>query len=119
MTTTDITRLHQRIDKLVEKTGELSRVVAKSLAACESCRPFVLGGNGRSSLADRVNEVQQEINNVRQGLNEKIAIVSSEIAVLKMAREIGGRLFWAGIGIAGTLSGAIVSVLLKWWLGAG
>ena len=61
MTTPDIARLHQRIDELVEKIGELSSAVAKSLATCDSCRPFVLGGNGNPPLADRIGQVQQEI----------------------------------------------------------
>lgn len=119
MTTTDIGRLHQRIDELVERIGELSRVVAKSLAACESCRPFVLGGNGQPSVSDRVNEVQQDVNEVRQDLSEKIAGVANDVTILKTAREIGGRMFWTGIGIAGTISGTMVGVLLKWWLVAG
>ena len=53
MTPSDIARLHRRIDELVEKISELSSVVAKSLAACESCRPFVLGGNGKPAFSDR------------------------------------------------------------------
>ncbi len=119
MTPPDITRLHQRIDELVEKIGELSSVVAKSLAACESCRPFVLGGDGKPPLGDRLGEVQQEINEVRQTLSERIAGLSMDVVVLKSVREISGRLFWSGIGVAGTLSGAVVSLLLKWWLDTG
>ena len=87
MTSPDIARLHQRIDELVEKIGELSSAVAKSLAACESCRPFVLGGNGKPALGDRLGEVQQEINEVRQTLSERIAEVSMEVVVLKSVRE--------------------------------
>lgn len=119
MTTSDIGRLHQRIDELVERIAELSSVVAKSLAACESCRPFVLGGNGQPSVSDRVNEVQQEVNDVRHELSERLADIASDVTILKTAREIGGRLFWAGIGVAGTVSGAMGGVLLKWWLGVG
>ena len=98
MTSPDIARLHQRIDELVEKIGELSSAVAKSLAACESCRPFVLGGNGKPALGDRLGEVQQEINEVRQTLSERIAEVSMEVVVLKSVREIGSRVFWSAIG---------------------
>lgn len=117
MTMSDIDRLHQRIDELFQRIGDLSEVVARSLAACDSCRPFVMGGNGKPALADRVNQVQQEINDVKQGLSERIAGMNNELTVLKTAREIGGRMFWAGVGAAGTLSGAIGGVLLKWWLG--
>jgi hypothetical protein len=119
MKSPDIARLHQRIDELVEKIGELSSAVAKSLAACESCRPFVLGGDGKPPFSDRLNEVQQEINDVRQTLGERISGLSMELVVLKSVREIGGRLFWSGIGVAGTISGGVVGVLLKWWLDAG
>ena len=119
MKSPDIARLHQRIDELVEKIGELSSAVAKSLAACESCRPFVLGGDGKPPLSDRLSEVQQEINDVRQTLSERISGLSMEVVVLKSVREIGGRLFWSGIGVAGTISGGVVGVLLKWWLDAG
>ena len=100
MTSPDIARLHQRIDELVEKIGELSSAVAKSLAACESCRPFVLGGNGKPALGDRLGGVQQEINEVRQTLSERIAEVSMEVVVLKSVREIGSRVFWSAIGAA-------------------
>ena len=96
MTTPDLTRLHQRIDELVEKIGELSSVVAQSLAACESCRPFVLGGKGQPPLSDRIGEVQHEINDLRHGLSDRIADLSIEVTVLKTAREIGGRLFLVG-----------------------
>ena len=119
MTTSDVARLHQRIDELVEKIGELSSVVAKSLAACETCRPFVLGGNGQPPLSDRIGVVQQDIQDVNQGLREKIAELGAEVMVLKTAREIGGRLFWSGIGVAGTVSGGVVGIFLKWWLDAG
>ena len=119
MTTPEIARLHQRIDELVEKLGEPNGTVAKSLAACESCRPFVLGGDGRPSFSDRVGEVQQNVAETRQELSERIADLSMEIMVLKSVREIGGRLFWSGIGVAGTISGTVVGMLLKWWLDAG
>ncbi len=119
MKSPDIARLHRRIDELVEKIGELSSAVAKSLAACESCRPFVLGGDGKPPFSDRLIEVQQEINDVRQTLGERISGLSMEVVVLKSVREIGGRLFWSGIGVAGTISGGVVGVLLKWWLDAG
>ena len=42
-----------------------------------------------------------------------------EVVVLKSVREIGGRFFWSGIGVAGTISGGVVGILLKWWLGGG
>lgn len=119
MTSPDIARLHQRIDELVEKIGELSSAVAKSLAACESCRPFVLGGNGKPALGDRLGEVQQEINEVRQTLSERIAEVSMEVVVLKSVRGIGSRVFWSAIGAAGTISGGVVGIVLTWWLGGG
>ena len=119
MTTPDTARLHQRIDELVEKISQLSEVVAESLAACDSCRPFVLGSLGRPSLSDRIGGVQQEIYDARRELGEKIAGVTQDVTVLKTAREIGARFFWTGFGVAGTLSGTIVSVLLKWWLGGG
>jgi hypothetical protein len=119
MTAPDTARLHQRIDELVEKIGQLSEVVAESLAACDSCRPFVLGDLGRPSLSDRLGTVQQEIYDVRRELAEKIGDVAHDVTVLKTAREIGARMFWTAIGVAGTLSGAVVGVLLKWWLGGG
>ena len=118
MRTTDIARLHQRIDELVERIGELSGVVGQSLAACESCRPFVLGGDGKPALSDRLGEVQQQINDLHQTLSQRIAELSTEVMVLKSLRQIGGRLFWSGIGVAGTISGAVVGVFLKWWLDA-
>jgi len=104
---------------LVEKIGELSAAVAKSLAACESCRPFVMGGDGRSPLSDRLGAVHQEVNEVRETLRGEIASVRSEVMVLKTAREIGGRVFWSGIGVAGAISGGVVGVMLKWWLDVG
>lgn len=117
MTAADIDKLYQRIDELFQKIGDLNEVVARSLAACDSCRPFVMGGNGKPALADRLNQVQQEINDVKQGLSERIASVNNELTILKTAREIGGRMFWAGVGVAGTISGGVGGVLLKWWLG--
>jgi len=117
MKPTEIARLHQRIDELVEKMNELSGTVMQSLAACEACRPFVMGGNGRPPLSDCFNAVQQEMNDIYQGLTEKIADIANEVTALKTARDIGSRFFWTAIGIAGTISGAIVGVLLKWWLG--
>ncbi|MGD0896986.1 MAG: hypothetical protein ABR915_04060 [Thermoguttaceae bacterium] len=119
MTLPDTTRLHQRIDELVEKIGQLSEVVAESLAACESCRPLVLGDLGRPSLTDRLGGIQQEIYDVRHELSGKIGDLARDVTVLKTAREIGARVFWTAIGVAGTLSGTVVGVLLKWWLGSG
>ena len=118
MTPSDIARLHRRIDELVEKISELSSVVAKSLAACELCRPFVLGGNGKPAFSDRLSEVQQEIDGVRQALTERTSDLSMEVVVLKSVRQIGGRLFWSGIGVVGTVSGGVAGILLKWWLDA-
>ena len=118
MTSSEMDRLHRRIDELVARIAELGEIVARSLAACDTCRPFVMGGNGKPSLSDRMNEVQREIADTREGLVEKIAGMNNEITALKTAREIGGREFWAGVGITGTVSGAVVGALLKWWLGA-
>ncbi len=55
---------------------------------------------------------------MRREAGEKLAEVARDVTVLKTAREIGARLFWTGIGVAGTLSGTVVGVLLKWWLGS-
>ena len=41
-----------------------------------------------------------------------------EVVVLKSVRQIGGRLFWSGIGVVGTVSGGVAGILLKWWLDA-
>ncbi len=70
-------------------------------------------------LGDRLGEVQQEINEVRQTLSERIAEVSMEVVVLKSVREIGSRVFWSAIGAAGTISGGVVGIVLTWWLGGG
>jgi hypothetical protein len=94
MATSELTRIHKRIDTLGQKIDNLHADLKAEMARCSLCRPIVLG-NGREAIDAR-------------------------ITALETVRGIGARALWAAIGLTGTLagaiSGAIVTILAKWWL---
>ena len=118
MRTTDVARLHQRIDELVERIGELQRRGGPKPGGLRVLPPVCAGRRRQAGVVDGLGKVQQQINDLHQTLSQRIAELSTEVMVLKSLRQIGGRLFWSGIGVAGTISGAVVGVFLKWWLDA-
>jgi len=68
VTTEDVNRIHDRIDRLDEKWGKewskladsvnaASEMLATEVALCRSCRRMVMG-NGRPSIDKRVNTLE-------------------------------------------------------------
>ena len=72
MTTSEATRLHERIDKLAEKVedgftksgermSELAAAVREQTAHCATCRGVVLGDESHRPISDRVTMLEERI----------------------------------------------------------
>jgi hypothetical protein len=84
MVSSDLQRVHQRIDalgdemradvaKLTSEVGALKGAVLESIAKCDLCRPLVMG-NGMEPLPVRVARLEESRSVVRWGTGKIIAI---------------------------------------------
>jgi len=74
----------QRLVRIEAKIDDLIELTATTAARCADCRPIVLGDAAHAPIADRLGTVE------------------TDVAVLRVRRDIAARAAWLLLGVVGT-----------------
>jgi hypothetical protein len=58
MTSSDLDRVHERLDEICAFVGKMQVALDVNIALCKDCRPKVMG-NGRESLDNRLTRLEE------------------------------------------------------------